>query len=195
MWNHLLPFIAYLVIPILIKDTTLSYIIKILFVGFLLIYFWKSYNIGWKTNYTYPVAAGIVIFMVWVGLEGYYPLFGESSYLVPENTLDIIIKMAGMILIAPLIEELFVRNYLHRVFIKTDFEKVKQGTFSWTSFIITTLFFGIAHNRWLVGLITGVLLNLVYYRQKNIGSCIVAHYTANFCLAIFVIFTQNWFLW
>ncbi|MBW2991645.1 CAAX prenyl protease-related protein [Candidatus Woesearchaeota archaeon] len=192
---HLLPFLIYLIIPFLIKDTFLSYILRIVIVGGMIVFFWGYYKIRWETNYVFPVYTGIIIFIVWVGLEGYYPLLGPPTQFIPLSFAHVIAKLMGMVLLAPVIEELFVRNYLHRLVIHPDYEKVKHGTFSWPAFILTTLFFGIAHNRWLVGLITGVLLNFVYYRHKNIGSCIVAHYTANLCLAVFVLLTGAWHLW
>lgn len=192
---HLMPFIFYLLLPLLVSDSFFSYVLKIVLVGGLIVFFWSDYKIQWKTNYSFPILAGLVIFVVWIGLEGFYPLLGPPTEYIPSTSYHIIAKLFGMVLLAPVIEELFVRNYLHRIFIKTDFEKVKHGTFSWSAFIITTLFFGIAHNRWLVGLITGVILNFVYYRHKNIGSCIVTHYTANLCLAIYVLLTNSWFLW
>jgi len=192
---EIIPFILYIIIPFMIKDQFLSYILKIIIVGGILIFFWDKYKIRWKTNYSFPIMAGLVIFIVWVGLEGSYPLLGESSAYVPLSFAHVIAKLVGMVLLAPVIEELFVRNYLHRFMINTEYEKVKHGTFTWPAFLITTAFFGLAHSRWLVGLITGVILNFVYYRQKNIGSCIVAHYAANLALAIFVLLTASWSLW
>jgi CAAX prenyl protease-like protein len=192
---HIAPFILYLIIPFIITDIFFSYIIKIILVGGILVFFWDYYKIQWKTNYLFPILTGLVIFIIWIGLERYYPLLSPSAPFIPLSFAHIIAKLAGMVLLAPVIEELFVRNYLHRIIIRQNFEKVKQGTFSWPAFIITTLFFGFAHSRWLVGLITGILLNLVYYRQKNIGSCIITHYTANLLLAIFVLLTGAWQLW
>lgn len=192
---HLVPFLLYLIIPVFIKDQFFSYIIKITLIGGIIVFFWDYYRIEWKTNYSFPIMTGIIIFIIWVGLEGYCPVLGPSTGYIPLSFAHVIAKLTGMVLLAPLIEELFVRNYLHRIIISPDHENVKHGTFSWPAFIITTLFFGIAHNRWLVGLITGVLLNFVYYRQKNIGSCIITHYTANLLLAIFVLTTGAWQLW
>lgn len=192
---HLLPFILYLLIPFLVTDSFFSYIIKIIVVGGVMVFFWDYYKIKWKTNFSFPIIAGLVIFVVWVGLEGYYPILGPPTSFIPLSFAHVIAKLAGMVLLAPVIEELFVRNYLHRITIKQNFEKVKHGTFSWPAFILTTAFFGLAHNRWLVGLITGALLNFVYYRHKNIGSCIVTHYTANLALAVFVLLTGAWHLW
>ena len=192
---HIIPFLLYLIIPFLVKDIFWSYIFKIVLVGCFVVFFWKNYKIRWKTNYNFPVFTGIVIFVVWVGLEGLYPLLGANTQFIPSNSYEVIAKLVGMILLAPVIEELFVRNFLYRLLIDQNFEKVKHGTFSWSAFVITSLFFGFAHSRWLVGLITGVLLNLVYLRNKSIGSCVVAHYVANLLLAIFVVSTGAWQLW
>ena len=147
------------------------------------------------------VLLGIVIFVIWISMEGLYPRLGTPTILNPfefgsQFFLPIlIIKLAGMILVAPLIEELFVRSFLMRIFIDADYEKVPIGKYTHLSFIITVLFFGFSHSMWLPGIITAVLLNLLLYKTKSIGSCIQAHAAANISLAIYVLATQNWIFW
>ena len=106
-----------------------------------------------------------------------------------------------MVIVAAVIEELFMRSFLIRLFIDRDFEKVKIGKFTWLSFIITTALFGLRHgsaiigSRLVAGLATGALFNLWLYYRKDIFSCIQCHAAANLFLAIFTLITQNWMLW
>jgi len=114
--------------------------------------------------------------------------------MIRYDILSIFPKLIISILLAPIIEEFFTRFFLLRFIISKKFKKVKPH-FTWPSFIITVLFFGFAHNRWLAGIITGILLNYLYYKRKEIGPCIVAHAVANLGLAIYVIYTGNWMFW
>ena len=107
-----------------------------------------------------------------------------------------------MVIVAAVIEEIFMRSFLIRFFIKgPDFEKGKIGKFTWLSFIFTTVIFGFLHgstiigSRLVAGLATGALFNLWLYYRKDIFSCIQCHAAANLFLAIFTLITQNWGLW
>lgn len=203
--KYLIPFVLYLAVtPVLglFLDEPMyaGYVIKTILVTAVLLYYWKQYNIRFRLDFL-AIGIGIAIFLLWVGIEGFYPHIGEPSAFNPylfegfTAVLLIIIRVFGAIVTASIVEELFVRSFLIRYLVKEDFENVRQGTFTWLSFIITVLFFGFSHQRWLAGIITGVLLTLLLYKRKNIGSCIIAHSVANACLAAFVLTTENWFFW
>ena len=101
-----------------------------------------------------------------------------------------------MVAVAPIVEELFVRDFLARAFIKPDkWQKVKIGTFGWVSFIVTVLVFGFSHAQWLQGIAAGLFYSAVLYKTKRIDACIQAHLITNLLLAVLTIYTQNWALW
>ena len=137
---------------------------------------------------------GLVIFLSWILLEGHYPLLGTTSYLPKDNTF-LLIRIFSFVIITPIIEEFFTRNFLARILLKNDWRKVPIGKFTATSFILTVLFFGFSHNRWLPGLIAGILLNYLIYKKKDIGSVVIAHSTANILLVVYIIYTKSWFFW
>lgn len=202
--KYIIPAIFYIglfpVVNHFLKDDYISYFLKTIVTAVFLLYYIKEYKELKKFKLSLlSILTGILIFLMWISLEGIYQRFPGLPYtpLILPNffTLTIIIKLIGFILIAPLVEELFVRSFLLRFLLNPDFEKVKIGTYSLFSFILTVLFFGFAHNQWLPGLITGILLNLLLYKTKNIWSCIQAHLTANIILAVYIILTQNWIFW
>ena len=205
MLRYVLPFLAYVLISpflnLFFKDIYLNYTSKTLITGLLLLYYFKQYKeIKFKFDFL-AVVLGVVIFIVWVGLEGMYPALGSSLF-NPYNAASslvvpvLLIKLIGAILVAPLAEELFTRSFLIRFFIEPNkWEKIKIGKYTLFSFIVTVLFFGFSHNRWLPGIITGIFLNLLLYKRKQISSCIIAHGVANLCLAVYVLATGNWGFW
>ncbi|HLG23822.1 MAG TPA: CAAX prenyl protease-related protein [Candidatus Nanoarchaeia archaeon] len=202
MKKYVLPFLAYvLVIPIMgfflknyvANPVQAAYAIHTLVAFAFLGYFWKDYKLKLRFDFI-AVLTGAMIFLLWIGLEGRYPLLYSISF-EPANSYLMAFKLLGFVFAAPLIEEIFTRGFLIRWIVNQKYEKVKLGKYTHASFLITVLFFGLAHNRWLVGILTGILLNLLYYRRKNIESCIIAHFTANILLAIYIINTSSWFFW
>jgi len=139
------------------------------------------------------VALGIAIFALWVLLDPFYPKTGPDV-IYDYTSLDIALKLLTGVVLAPVVEEFFTRSFLLRWIIDKDWRKVKPG-FTLPSFIITVLFFGFSHTRWLAGLLTGALLNLLYFKRKSIGPCIIAHAVANLALGFFVVYTQSFQFW
>ena len=183
----------------------LAYGIKIAAGLIAIIYFWTQYK-EIKVKFD-PLAwlAGFVIIAIWIGLEFLYVGntngYDPTIYTGALFYLTIITKIIGMVIVAAVIEELFTRSFFIRILIDKDYEKVKIGTFTWMSFIFTTLFFGFMHgsslmgSRLVVGLISAIGFNLWLYYRKDIFSCIQMHAAANLGLVIYVLATQNYLLW
>ncbi len=98
-------------------------------------------------------------------------------------------------MVVAITEELFWRGFLIRWIIKPDFRSVPIGMFTWPSFVITSLLFATEHNRWLVGLIAGIIYNILLYRTKSLRACMVAHGMTNLALGLYVLATQQWTFW
>jgi CAAX prenyl protease-like protein len=177
----------------LTKSLTVSLISQLVLTSLALLYYRKEFAFRIKFDIL-AIIAGIVIFAAWVFLEGRYPLLGTS-----ENTafsaIELFLKLIIGVALIPVVEEFFTRFFLSRWIISTAWDKVMLGAYGHASFILTTLFFGFSHSRWLPGIITGVILNVLYYKRKNIESCILAHAVANLALGIFVIYFSAWQFW
>lgn len=192
MYQYIIPFSVYVLTLPLIKQG--YWLIARIFVLSLLLWFFRRhYKFKIKLD-VFSVLIGALIFLLWVSLEGFYPVLGQTSY-TPGSSLLLVSRLFSFIILTPIIEEFFTRNFLARVLISNKWKKVPLGKFTPTSFIITALFFAFSHNRWLPGLIAGILLNYLIYKRRNMSSVILAHSTANLFLAIYVIFTKSWFLW
>jgi hypothetical protein len=79
--------------------------------------------------------------------------------------------------------------------VKEDFKSVPVGTFTGLSFVVTVGMFGAEHTQWLAGLICGALYNWLYYKRKNVFSCVVAHVVSNVALAAWVLSRGDWKFW
>lgn len=193
MLPYVLPFVVY-AFSIPLATTPSLMMVRVAGIALLLLYFHPFYQFKLKVD-TLSIMVGALIAVLWVGLEGFYPQMGSSSSFIPTNMEELVTRLFLFILIAPVIEEFFVRNFLARYLLNQKWQKVPLGKFSAMSFLITVAFFGLSHNRWLPGIITGILLNWLIMKQKNMNSVIVAHGTANLLLAIYILYTQSWHFW
>ena len=105
------------------------------------------------------------------------------------------IRLAGAVLVVPVMEELFWRSFLLRYLINPDFKKVTLGTFSWFSFISVALLFGLEHHRWIQGIFAGFMYTALIINQKSLRGCVIAHGVTNLGLGLYVLATQNWMFW
>ncbi|MBN2010265.1 CAAX prenyl protease-related protein [candidate division KSB1 bacterium] len=209
MLPYLLPFMLYIGLSILggyfNYGPFILYPVKTIIVGFSLYYFRNTY-VELKSKYTLhqlsvSIAVGILVFIVWILPEGRYPTLGTSSFdpfVLPQNWMifgSIFFRILGASIIVPLFEELFWRSFLIRWIINQDFKTIAIGTFTWLSFGLTSLFFGLEHHRWLVGILAGIIYNLLLYKYKNIRLCVISHGVTNFILGIYVLITGQWSYW
>jgi len=212
MKKYLIPFLlvlAAMFLPSFGVDTLTAYIVRIIVGIGAIIYFWKQYDeIKLKFD---PLAwlVGLGLIVVWIGVDlitRHYginfvyqgnPLEAEvfNPYGFSMPILAIAAKLVGMVIVAAVVEELFIRSFLTRFFIDSrNWAKIPIGKFSWFSFIVTVLIFGFLHFTWFIGILAGIIFNLWYYYRKDIFSCIQCHASANLFLIIYVLSTADWFL-
>lgn len=146
--------------------------------------------------------AGVITFLLWINVQTTLPLVGSSPgfnpMLLPEGAVRLLLtamRVAGAVLVVPVMEELFWRSFLIRYLIRPDFRSVPLGTFSWGSFLITTVLFGLEHHFFLAGMLAGAIFNVVLYRTRSLTLCILSHAVANLALSIYVLKSGNWYFW
>lgn len=203
---YIVPFGTFIVltalIPYIPHGQLWGYPIKTAIVGGLLLFFASDYGKPQALYLWFATIIGVAVFLIWIAPEGLYPLLEESTPFDPYAHLSgylviawIAVRLLGASIVVPIMEEFFWRGFLLRWLIQQDFNKVAIGTFTWPSFLITTLLFGLEHQRWLVGIIAGIIYNLLLYRTKSIWACVVAHAITNLTLGIYVIATGQWQFW
>lgn len=190
--------------------TTLYYMypIKTAVVGYLLYRFRKEYSeLSFKELLKFPTTlavsgVGVFVFVLWIQMDWTLGSAatppGFNPYLFPDRTTQIVmtfIRIVGAVLVVPIMEELFWRSFLIRYIIDNNFEKVSIGTFTWASFLITVVLFGLEHNFIYAGIMAGGVYNLILYRTRSLAQCILAHAVTNLALAIYVVFTGKWQFW
>lgn len=207
------PLAAALLVPLLVlmaasmvtsassSGFDMLYPLRVVAIAIMLCYFRKAYNgLGWKWTWQAP-AIGTAVFMIWILLE---PNIDSSKTALSQGLAELtsgsaavwlVFRVLGSVITVPLAEELAFRGYLIRKLIAKDFENVPLGQFSWFSFMLTSVLFGLLHERWVAGTLAGMGYALALYRRGQLGDAVIAHMTTNALIAIFVLTQARWSLW
>lgn len=156
-------------------------------------------------------AVGFFVFAIWTAPQFFHWIpprtDGFNPDVFPANSFSywatVGMRFLRLVIVVPLLEEIFWRGFLMRFLISEPFEKVPFGTYQTKAFIITVIAFGLAHygNSALPGqdfyaaIITGIIYNGVACLTKSLGSCIFVHAVTNLFLGLYIMFTKQWGFW
>jgi CAAX prenyl protease-like protein len=77
-----------------------------------------------------------------------------------------------------------------------DVERIPLGVFTWWSFAISSVLFGLLHGTfWLGGIVAGMAFGMALYQRRTVGDAVAAHATTNALLTIYVLGTGRWGMW
>lgn len=189
-------------------DTRWLYGARAVTVGCLLLIFWRHYTeLHNGTGVTgarimAAIAAGIVVFVLWINLDQPWATTGQSPSFDPtlsqDTDLDLVLvffRLLGMAVMVPVMEELFWRSYLLRRIDELNFLTRDPGKASVSAILICTALFASEHSQWLAGLIAGLVYTLIYMRSRNLWLPIISHAVTNAVLGCWVIATGQWQFW
>jgi len=168
------------------------------------IWFRREYDVAPPRRLGFAFAVGICVFGLWIAPHAFLGLpprtSGFNPQVLPRPALywfEVILRFGRLVLVVPFIEEIFWRSFLLRFLIDDNFDRVRFGTFSWLSFTIVTLGFGLSHSPadWAAAVLAGALYNAVAYRTKSLSSCIFAHALTNLLLGLWIMQTKEWGFW
>jgi len=216
IWCRISPFLAYVFFMLLAEvlssfgwsayELQLLYVVKIAVVAGLLWVFRGAYvELRWPRGadvmtWGIAVAAGVAVFVAWISLNAGWMQIGTSADFNHRGDAGIdwmilVARLAGAILVVPLLEELFWRWFLMRWIEKHDFLAVEPARVGSRAFVISAVFFAFEHNLWLAGLLAGIAYSLLYMRSGTLWSPILAHAVTNGLLGVWVFYTANWSYW
>jgi CAAX prenyl protease-like protein len=181
------------------------YGVKVGCVALLLWWFRRDYSelVQWRLRWPVvagAVSAGVVVLLLWLQLDAPWMVIGEASGFDPRDggRIDywlVAVRIAGAALVVPLMEELFWRSYLMRWLTRPDFLSVDPARVKVSMVVVTVILFGVEHNLWFAGVVAGGVYSVLYMRDRNLWSPILAHAVTNGLLGIWVVATGNWTYW
>lgn len=179
-----------------------SYLAKVI-VGVWIVWEMRRYipEVRWSFSWQ-AIVVGILVFLAWVGLDPFYPKNHLLMKDTPESIWDpfarfgngsaiawtlIVVRIFGMTVLVPPIEEAFYRSLVYRYIVKYDFTKVALNHFDGVALVLCSVLFGFMHFQWLPGILCGLAYQWLVIRKGDLGDAITAHAITNFLLGIYVV--------
>lgn len=215
-WAYLLPMLTFLAAISLAGQSSpyypLAYAGRAVLVAGLLVWFWPAYTrIKWD-YWWLGLLLGVVGIAQWVGMQLW--LQGATTFFAPPaadqlyNPFEklqpawvawafVAVRMAGAVLVVPVMEELFWRDYLwRRIVAPNDFKLAKVGEWDPLAYLGVSAAFAVVHgNWWLTAVVWGLMVGGLLLYTRSLGACIVMHAMTNLLLAIYVLWTGDWSFW
>lgn len=172
---------------------------------------WKRYTpIRWN-HWWLGIAVGVVGILQWVPMQLWLQQYAFFRPPKPEEVFNpyrdlpshwligafITIRLVGAVLVVPVMEELFWRDFLWRnILAPNDFKLARVGEWGWTPFLGVSIAFAVVHgNWWLTSIVWGLMIAGLLLYTKSLGACIIAHATTNLLLGIYVLRWKDWAFW
>lgn len=145
------------------------------------------------------VLAGLAVGAAWIATDP-DPASGATlgAWLAQQGTpvtiAWLVSRSLGSVVLVPIAEELAFRGFLYRWLIARKFEEVSFAHVSLIALVVSSLLFGMLHERWLAASLSGAVFALVMWRERHVCAAIVAHAAANAVICAWAIGLGQWSL-
>lgn len=157
--------------------------------------------IGWLL----AAGLGLAVLVMWVGLERLpYPKWAAAGsrqafdpYVLSPTPRGLFLaaRFLGLVVVVPVMEELFWRSFVVRWVIDPNFGRVPIGRMTPMAAGISSALFAAAHPEWLPALLTGLAWAWLLWKSRSLLACVVSHAVTNLGLGLYVLSTGSWELW
>jgi CAAX prenyl protease-like protein len=181
------------------------YPMQTLVCGYALWHYRQAYGPFRARGLWFGTITGILVLCLWVAPQLFHLAPPRTGGFDPEHlaaspgvyALTLALRFLRLVIVVPILEEVFWRAFVLRILIRPDFSSVPFGAFGWSSCLVAAGLFAIGHQRpdWPAGFLAGLLYNAVAYRTRNLGACILAHALTNLGLGIYICVTRQWGFW
>lgn len=174
--------------------------VKLAFVALALLAFRDVYRQLRSTICPIAIMAGAVLGVVWILTE---PVASERAMKLteflsaqPPVLLALWLTMRAVVaaVLVPIAEELAFRGFLYGFIARRGPITLAPAQLSVAAIIVTSLLFGVLHERWLAGAFAGVAFSLIMLRRGQLYDAIIAHIAANAVIVGWAIAAQRWSL-
>ena len=177
-------------------------------VAAVLAFFWRHYG---ELRDATPVplrewlvaaALGIAVFAAWITFDSGWAAFGAPGAgfvpLAADGAIDptlVLLRLAALVLVVPVMEELFWRSFVMRWIDRRDFGTLDPRRASVLAFALSSALFALEHTLWFAGLLAGLAYGWTYLRSGNLRTPILSHGITNGLLGLWILATGSWHLW
>lgn len=213
------PFVLFLVLGIVETQGLggtltypVAYTIKILIVGLLCACCWRYWVRQfplWVTGKTaLALVLGVLCTALWVGLAAvpvsspfmdpesaraaFNPFAAESGLSTVMAWAFWTVRMVGLALVVPLIEEFFLRGFLLRWIQGGDWMELNVGELTWLAWIALVFYAVVTHPEIIAAIVWFSLVTLYVRKTRNIWDAVAFHIGTNAGLGAWVLYSGQW---
>lgn len=212
---YFLPMATFMVFILLAsrwpKQYPAFYAVRTVMVAALLWALWPYYTrIRWRYGWL-GLLFGVIGILQWVPmqlwLQHHFEFFRpdvsnvfnpKAHFATPAGLWSFVaVRLIGAVLVVPVMEELFWRDFLWRQIIApNDFKLAGVGEWDWKAFLAVSALFAVVHgNWWLTSIVWAMLAGALLVMTRSLGACIIMHATTNLLLAVYVLKWEDWSFW
>ncbi len=151
----------------------------------------------WILPEIHPNAMLVELYRRWfVMMPGALPNYQASwCYAWDNGVIFALLKLIGSAFVIAPIEEFFFRGFFMRWLTERHWQTVPLSAVSRQAFWITTLVFAFEHDRFVVGLLAGIVYGALAVKTNSLRAAIFAHVVTNFLLGLYVLTSGNYAFW
>jgi uncharacterized protein len=187
-----------------------AYLLKVLLVGGALVCCAPRWRHEFRPTWLAAglgLAVGLLGVVLWIVVDRWTPhlaFLGTRTALNPFAAISdpalrvsfIALRLIGMTLLVPLMEEVFWRSFVHRFVIDPDaWQTLRIGVCTPLAVGAGAMLFGASHPEWLAASVFALLMIGLCRVTGNLFASTIAHATTNLTLAIYVLETGAWAYW
>jgi exosortase E/protease (VPEID-CTERM system) len=202
--GYLVPFIVLMLSSTLVaaaapNDVAL-YPVKVACVGFALWLYRDAYrDLDWRSPGGLPLLAGLVVGAAWIATDPDPDKGAKLETWLGQQSVGWLIawlglRVIGSAVVVPIVEELAFRGFLYRWLVSRNFTTVPFCHLSIVALVVSSLLFGMLHERWIAATLSGVVFALVMWRTDRLSAAIVAHAATNALICAWAIGFGQWSL-
>ena len=148
-------------------------------------------RMAWRMS-PVAIAAGIGVGILWIATDpmanprGSLPVWlGSLPWWLA--LVWVALRAINTVVLVPIAEELAFRGYLYRAIAGWGFDGNSPYRFNWLALCISSLLFGIMHQRWIAGALSGAVYCLLVCRSNKLADAVVAHGFSNAAIVFWAI--------
>ncbi len=131
-----------------------------------------------------------------VMMPGNQPDYSASwCYAWSQSPALALIKLCGSAFIIAPIEEYFFRGFLMRWLTQRDWQALPLNAVSRHAFWTTAIVFAFEHDRFVMGLLAGLVYGALAIRTNSLRASIIAHVVTNLILGLHVLLFDAYHFW
>lgn len=145
-----------------------------------------------------PMLAGLCAFALWLALVPADPDASQrfettlAGAPVVASCLWLVFRLAGSVLLAPLVEEMAFRGFLLPWLSARAQTTLPRPIANASALLVTSIVFGLVHTDVLAGIAAGLIYGAVQMRRGQYADAILAHCMTNSCLCLYALSTGQW---